>query len=196
MFLPCHCHHHWGVQVLNNKTISFHSNHAALPTCYICNTHFIFADIIQAEIFEPNLSNSIPNSSHIFVHFRALLVIPTFLEPSVRVPCTILWPCLQILCSITLALIVSNCVLLSCCIMIRDIASHAPSVCSFWVLSSFFMRPWLCSIEYLSSPCHVCFHILNIELDPTLICSVGEVRSGPVQGHFCPTGDWTVQSQM
>ena len=24
--------------------------------------------------------------------------------------------------------------------------------------------------------------------------SVGEVRSGPVQGHFCWTGDWTVQS--
>ena len=30
------------------------------------NTHSIFADIIQAEIFEPNLSNAIPNTSHIF----------------------------------------------------------------------------------------------------------------------------------
>ena len=24
MFLPCHCHHHWGAQALNNKMISFH----------------------------------------------------------------------------------------------------------------------------------------------------------------------------
>ena len=30
------------------------------------NTHSIFADIIQAEIFEPNLSNAIPDTSHIF----------------------------------------------------------------------------------------------------------------------------------
>ena len=30
------------------------------------NTHPIFADIIWAEIFEPNLSNAIPDTSHIF----------------------------------------------------------------------------------------------------------------------------------
>ena len=43
-----------------------------------CNTHSIFADIIQAEIFERDLSNSIPNQLHIFMHFCALLMIPTF----------------------------------------------------------------------------------------------------------------------
>ena len=43
--------------------------------------------------------------------------------------------------------------------------THAPSICSFWVLSLFFVHPWLCFIEYLSSPCHVCFHILNIQLE-------------------------------
>ena len=32
MFLPRHCHCHWGAQALNNKMISFHSNQAALPT--------------------------------------------------------------------------------------------------------------------------------------------------------------------
>ena len=32
IFLPRHRHHHWGAQALNNKTISFHSNQAALPT--------------------------------------------------------------------------------------------------------------------------------------------------------------------
>ena len=105
------------------------------------NTHSIFADIIWAEIFEPNLSNSIPDSSHVFMHFRALLAIPTFSEPSVCILCDILQPCFQILRSITLALIVSNYLLFSCCIIIHDIASHAPSVCSFRVLSSFFMCP-------------------------------------------------------
>ena len=29
-----------------------------------------------------------------------------------------------------------------------------------------------------------------------VMCSVGEVRSGPVPGHFCRTGDWTVRSLM
>ena len=96
-------------------------------TVTFCNTHSIFADIIQAEIFEPNLSNSIPDSLHIFVCFCALLAIPTFLEPSVHVQCAILWPCFQILRSITLALIVSNCLLFSCYIVIHDIASHVPS---------------------------------------------------------------------
>ena len=43
-----------------------------------CNTHSIFADIIQAEIFEPNLSNSIPDSLHIFTRFCALPAILTF----------------------------------------------------------------------------------------------------------------------
>ena len=42
--------------------------------------------------------------------------------------------------------------------------------------------PWCLKIN-----CHD-FHMLLI--------SVGEVRSGPVPGHFCQTGDWTVQSQM
>ena len=133
------------------------------------NTHSIFSDIIWAEIFEPNLSNSIPDSLHIFAHFHALPVIPTFSEPLVYVPCAILWPCFHILHSITLTLIVSNCLSLSCCIMICDIASHAPSICSFRVLSLFFVCPWLYSIKYLSSPCHVCSHILNIKLYPTLI---------------------------
>ena len=106
---------------------------STLLSVMFCNTHSICADIIWAEIFEPNLSNSIPDSSHIFMRFCALLAIPTFSEPSVRVPCAILQPCFQILRSITLALNVSNCLLLSCCIMIRDIASHAPSICSFRV---------------------------------------------------------------
>ena len=42
------------------------------------NTHSIFADIIRAEIFKPNLSNSIPAPSHSFVCFRALPMILTF----------------------------------------------------------------------------------------------------------------------
>ena len=91
-----------------------------------CNTHSNFADIIQAEIFEPELSklNSQPFTRlrtlpHISVHFW---MIPTFSEPSDRVPRAIPQPCLQILRSITLALIVSNCLSFSCCIMIRDIA--------------------------------------------------------------------------
>ena len=105
------------------------------------NTHSIFADIIQAEMFEPNLSNSIPNTSHISMHSCAIPAIPTFSEPSVRILHTILQPCLQLLHSITLALIVSNCPSSSCCIMICDIASHAPSICSFQVLSSFFVHP-------------------------------------------------------
>ena len=87
------------------------------------NTHSIFADIIWAEIFEPNLSNLIPDSSHVFAHFCAFLAIPTFWEPLVHVPCTVLQPYLQLLHSITLTLIVSNCLSFSCCIMIRDIAS-------------------------------------------------------------------------
>ena len=41
------------------------------------NTHSIFADIIWAEIFEPDLSNSIPTPLYIFAHFRALLTILT-----------------------------------------------------------------------------------------------------------------------
>ena len=77
------------------------------------NTHSIFADIIQAEILEPDLSNSISNSLHNFTHFHVLPTIPTFLEPLVPVPRTILQPCLQLLCSITLTLIVSNCLLSS-----------------------------------------------------------------------------------
>ena len=138
-------------------------------TVTFCNTHSIFADIIWAEIFEPNLSNSIPTlhtSLHSSARFR---LFRHSSDPSVCIPCAILQPCLQILRSITLALIVSNCLSFSCSIMIRDIAPHAPSICSFWVLSLFFMHPWLYSIEYLSSPCHVYFRILNIELDPTLI---------------------------
>ena len=43
------------------------------------NTHSIFADLIWAEIFEPDLSNSIPTLSHIFTHFCTLLMIPIFL---------------------------------------------------------------------------------------------------------------------
>ena len=108
-----------------------------------CNTHFIFADIIQAEIFKPKLSNSIPTPSHVFVHFRTLPMIPTFPEPLVRVPHAFLQPCLPILHLITFTLIVSNCLSSSYCIMIHDIASLAPSICSFRVLSSFFMHPWL-----------------------------------------------------
>ena len=55
-------------------------------------------------------------------------MIPTFPEPSDHVPHAILRPCLPKLRSITLALIVSNCLSFSCCTMIRDIAPHAPSV--------------------------------------------------------------------
>ena len=51
-----------------------------LPTVMFHNTHSIFADIIQAEIFEPNLSNSITDSLHVFAHFHTLPVILTFLR--------------------------------------------------------------------------------------------------------------------
>ena len=128
------------------------------------NTHSIFADIIQAEIFEPNLSNLIPNSLHNFARFRALPAIPTFLEPSVHVLCTILRPCLQLLRSITLTLIVSNCLSFPCCIMIR----HSLP-CSFHLFLPsivFILHVSLtCFIKYLSSLCHVCFCILNIKLE-------------------------------
>ena len=100
-------------------------------TVTFCNTHSNFADIIQAEILEPKLSNSIPNPSHHFTHLRAFCIIPndseihrTFRPHSAHH----LRPCLQILHSITLALIVSNCLSFSCCTMIRDTASYAPSV--------------------------------------------------------------------
>ena len=36
------------------------------------STHSNFADIIQAEIFKPDLSNSIPNPSLNFAYFRVL----------------------------------------------------------------------------------------------------------------------------
>ena len=66
-------------------------------TVTFCNTHSIFADIIRAEIFKPDLSNLIPNlhtTSHASVHFRWF---QHSLEPTVCIPCAILWPCLQIL---------------------------------------------------------------------------------------------------
>ena len=108
-----------------------------------CNTHSIFADIVQAEIFKPDLSNLIPNSSHIFACFRALPTILTFSGTfSPRSACypSTLFPITSFSNSYSYCvyLIVSH---LSCCIMIHDIASHAPSVCSFRVLSSFFMHP-------------------------------------------------------
>ena len=96
-----------------------------------CNTHSNFADIIQAEIFEPNLSNSIPTPSYIFVHFRILPTIltlsGTFSPVSPHSTCcpSTLPPITH---SITLTLIVSNCLSSSCCIMIRDIHSL---LCSF-----------------------------------------------------------------
>ena len=58
-----------GKEVQNDLSVTFR------------NTHPIFADIIRAEIFEPNLSNAIPDTSHIFArsapfrwfrHFRNL----------------------------------------------------------------------------------------------------------------------------
>ena len=116
------------------------------------NTHSIFADIIQAEIFEPILSNAIPTPLHIFAcsaHFWQFWHSP---ETLVHIPCAFLWPCLQLLCSISLALIVSNCFPSSCCIMIHDIASLVPSVCSFQVLSSFFVHPWLQSHRVFKFP--------------------------------------------
>ena len=68
-------------------------------------------------------------------------------------------PCLHLLHSITLVLIVSNCFASSCCIMICDIASRVPSVCSFQVLSSFFHASltlvswsiWVPSVMYVSA---------------------------------------------
>ena len=99
------------------------------------NTHSNFADIIQPEIFEPELSKldfppfaQLHTLPCVSTHFQT---IPTFLEPSDHVPRTTPRPCLQILHSITLTLIVFNCLSVSCCTMIHDIASHAPSVCSF-----------------------------------------------------------------
>ena len=47
-----------------------------LQTVTFRNTHSNFADIIQAEILEPVLRNSIPNPSHHFTHFHAFRVIP------------------------------------------------------------------------------------------------------------------------
>ena len=116
------------------------------------NTHSIFADIIQAEIFEPDLSNLIPNlctTLHTSMHFQRFQHSS---EPSVHALCAILQPCLQLLHSIALTLIVSNCLPSSCCTMIQDIASLVPSK----YLSSFFVRPWLCFLKYLSTLCHVC----------------------------------------
>ena len=56
----------------------WHTDTVVILSVMFHNTHSIFADIIQAEIFEPNLSNSIPNLSHIFARFCTLPTIPTF----------------------------------------------------------------------------------------------------------------------
>ena len=120
------------------------------------NTHSIFADIIWAEIFEPNLSNLIPDLSHVFMRFHTLPVILTFLEPLVCIPRAIPRPCFQILHSITPALIVSDCLLFSCCIMIRDIASHAPSI----VPSEYCLHS-LCIPDFVSSGIYSAFKNLG-----------------------------------
>ena len=45
------------------------------------NTHSIFADIIHAEIFEPNLSSSIPAPLHIFACFHMILTLTRTFSP-------------------------------------------------------------------------------------------------------------------
>ena len=76
-----------------------------------CNTHSNFADIIQAEIFEPGPSDSIPHLLHNFTHLRVFPHISERFRHSQNhrtVFRVLSRPCLQILRSITLALIVSN----------------------------------------------------------------------------------------
>ena len=75
------------------------------------NTHSNFADIIQAEIFEPEPSNLIPHPSHNFAHLCAFPHISGRFRHSRNHQTAfraLSRPCLQMLRSITLALIVSN----------------------------------------------------------------------------------------
>ena len=170
------------------------------------NTHSNVADIICAEIFEPNLSNSIPVSLYIFVCFCALLTFWHSPEPLDCVPCAFPWHCLQLLCSITLILIVSNCPVSSCYIMICDIASHVPSACSFLLLSSFFCASLSGFIPIFvrpssSSSVHPHLHLSvpifvrpspSLSVCPHLCPSIPIfVRLSPslsVHPHLCPAG--------